>query len=65
MRSKRIQIKLSDEMLERIDEAAKAHFTSRSGYIREAVGLRLRREHVVPDPTPEDVIELLRRPGSV
>ncbi len=65
MRSKRIQIKLSEELLAQVDQAAAAYFTSRSSFIKEAVAMRLRHEHIEPDPMPETVIELVRQSGSV
>jgi metal-responsive CopG/Arc/MetJ family transcriptional regulator len=61
MRSIRIEIKVQAQMLERIDKAARTDFASRSGYIREAIAMRLHREHREPDPTPGDIIELLKR----
>jgi metal-responsive CopG/Arc/MetJ family transcriptional regulator len=64
MRSRLITLKLSAELLQRIDEAAKANLNSRSGFIREAVVMRLNDQHLVPNPKIEDTLELLRQAGS-
>jgi metal-responsive CopG/Arc/MetJ family transcriptional regulator len=41
MRSKVIQIKLTEELLVAIDEAARVNFQTRSAYIRESIAQRL------------------------
>jgi hypothetical protein len=50
-------------MLRKVDEAAKANMTTRSGYIRQALTMRLNHEHIVPNPKKDDILELLRRTG--
>jgi metal-responsive CopG/Arc/MetJ family transcriptional regulator len=42
MVSKRFNISLPTDLVEAIDKAATADFTSRSAYIREAVALKIR-----------------------
>ncbi|HEX5744405.1 MAG TPA: ribbon-helix-helix protein, CopG family [Candidatus Saccharimonadales bacterium] len=68
MPSKQITLRLSLNLLARIDEAAEANLTARSAYIRQAVTMRLNDEHLVPNPKQDDILELLRqsgrRPGS-
>ena len=59
MRSKRIQLKLSAELLDAIDAAATAELNSRSGFIRESVVMRLKDRHLSPNPRVEDVLRLL------
>lgn len=66
--SKLLQIRISTTLLASIDEAARANLTNRSGYVRQAIIMRLNDEHLVPNPDPDDVLELLKnasrkRPG--
>jgi len=63
-RSRLIQLRMSDQVLRRIDEAAKRQASSRSGFIREAVMLRLNDQHVAANPTEEDILEFLRNNGG-
>jgi hypothetical protein len=52
---------MSAELLQRIEEAARANLTTRSSFIREAIAMRLTQQHLEPNPRPEDIIELLKR----
>lgn len=63
MPGKRIHINISADLLEKIDKAAQANLTARSIYIRQAVIMRLNDEHLVPNPKPDDILELLRQSG--
>lgn len=47
MKSVKILLWITDELLKQLDKAAKANFTNRSDYIREAVVLRLRGSKIV------------------
>ncbi len=64
LRYKRTQLKLPAQLLEEIDEAARANFTSRSNFIRQAVIMRLNDQHLVPNPKLADTLELLRQAGK-
>lgn len=64
MRSKRIELKLSARLLQRIDGAAGTNLTSRSDFIRQAVVMRLNGQHLAPNPRLEDTLELLRQAGK-
>ena len=44
MPAKRFNITLPEDSLSSLDAAAKANFTTRSAYIREAIGLKMRIE---------------------
>jgi Arc/MetJ-type ribon-helix-helix transcriptional regulator len=46
MRSKEVHIKISEEMLEKIDMAARDTFQSRSSFIRESLALRLNGQYI-------------------
>ena len=59
--SRQITLRLSDDLLEKINKAAKANLTARSNYIRQAVVMRLNDEHIVPNPKQDDILELLKR----
>ncbi|WP_426608862.1 hypothetical protein [Bradyrhizobium sp. McL0616] len=48
--SERAVFKCSPELLEVIDRAAAASFTTRSSFLRGTVVERLRREGVIPSP---------------
>lgn len=61
MGSKRLEIRMSADMLDKIDKAARANLTTRSGYIRHAVVMRLNDEHLAPNPKKDDILELLKR----
>jgi hypothetical protein len=50
-------------MLERLDEAARLNMISRSGFIREAIAMRLTDEHRAPNPRREDIMRLLEQTG--
>jgi metal-responsive CopG/Arc/MetJ family transcriptional regulator len=64
MRSKRTQLSLSPQLLERIDKAAQANLMTRSSFIRESVIMRLNDQHLVPNPPLGDTLELLRQAGN-
>jgi metal-responsive CopG/Arc/MetJ family transcriptional regulator len=53
MHSKKIQVVVTSEMLDAIDEAAAKTFQSRSQYIRETLALRLNNQHVVKKPSED------------
>lgn len=54
MHSKRIELRISPELLEEIDEAAAQNWQTRSDYIRETLVLRLNRQNVVSQPGAGD-----------
>lgn len=60
MKSKRVITSLSPQMLVRVDEAAKASFTTRSHFIRESIALRLNNQHVVNRPSQNEFMERLK-----
>jgi metal-responsive CopG/Arc/MetJ family transcriptional regulator len=64
MPSKSIHLKLSPQLLEKIDRAARANLNSRSGFIRESVIMRLNNQHLAHNPRPDDILELLRQAKS-
>lgn len=49
MDSKNICLTLPADLLEEIDQAAKTNYSTRSGYIREAILLRLKGEAAIRD----------------
>jgi len=49
MSSKTVNISIPEELLEKIDSAAKSEFTSRSDYIRESLVRRLKHQKVVDE----------------
>jgi hypothetical protein len=52
---------MSSELLQSIEEAARANLTTKSGFIREAVAMRLNKQHLEPNPRPEDIIAVLKQ----
>lgn len=46
MRSQDLHIKISEEMLEKVDLAAADAYQSRSAYVREAIALRLNGQYI-------------------
>jgi len=58
-----IHVRVSPALLKKIDEAVQAGFTSRSGFIREAVLMRLNGQYVADSPKMEATLELLRQAG--
>ena len=60
MKSAKINIKLSYELLKRLDEAAKQAYTNRSDYIRECIVLRLRGNEVL-QKEKDEFMERLRQ----
>jgi metal-responsive CopG/Arc/MetJ family transcriptional regulator len=61
MRSQSVHLKLSPQLLQQIDEAARQNFSSRSGFIRESVMMRLNNQRLTLKPRLEDILELLRQ----
>ena len=53
MRTKKIEVRISPELLEEIDQAAANAWQSRSDWIRESLVLRLNRQDIVARPDPE------------
>ena len=53
MSTKTINISLPEELIERIDFQARAHFSNRSEYIRQAITTRLQAENALT-PYTED-----------
>lgn len=54
MQSKRIIIRLPEELIAAIDEAAGEYFETRSEFIRMAILMRLKRQSLVDQPSKED-----------
>lgn len=54
MQSKRIIIRLPDELIAVIDDAAADYFETRSEFIRMAILMRLKRQSLVDQPSKED-----------
>ena len=71
MVTKIISLSLPAELLKIINEAAKAHYASRSDYIRESVVMRLKSEQKLnlaqdlPDEQARKDEELLRKHGMI
>lgn len=63
MRGHKIEIRVSAELLKKINVAAAAHFSSRSGFIRDAVIMRLNEQYLARSPGTHETLELLRRAG--
>jgi metal-responsive CopG/Arc/MetJ family transcriptional regulator len=61
MRSKPFNLLLSIDLLQKVDEAAKANYSSRSDYIREAIVMRL-NNHLTLDEFLKQIKNL--SPGS-
>lgn len=59
MKSLRISLSFSEEMLARVDQAAKDSFSTRSNFIREAVAMRLNNQHVVSRPKENEFMKQL------
>lgn len=59
--SEDLHIRLTTELLEQIDRAARASYQSRSSYIRESIALRLNQQHIVKEPTEDEFIKNLER----
>lgn len=51
MSSQKITLTLPADLLDRINEAAKASYCSRSDYLRESAVLRLNSQQITPKPT--------------
>jgi metal-responsive CopG/Arc/MetJ family transcriptional regulator len=47
MRSRKINLKLSADLLKAIDSVAKRNFENRSTFIRKSIALRLNEQHIV------------------
>jgi len=54
MRSQKVQLRFSKDLLEKVDMAAKAGFQSRSEFIRETLALRLNGQYVTKARQAED-----------
>lgn len=52
MSTKIIALSLPSELVELIDEAAKADYTTRTDFIKQTVLLRLRGQHIAVDDNP-------------
>lgn len=61
MRSIPIHLKLSANLIQKIDEAAAINYTSRSDFIREAVVMRLNNQLVVKNPQMSEILEVLTK----
>lgn len=59
MYSKVVNLTLPNNLVQRIDEAAKANYESRSDYIRESVVLRLNRQRIVDQKSKEDKLQAI------
>lgn len=56
MHSKKIEVRMPDELIKAIDEAAQEYFESRSGFVRLAILMRLKRQSLVDQPDQGDQI---------
>jgi metal-responsive CopG/Arc/MetJ family transcriptional regulator len=54
MRSQRIELKLSKELLQRIDQVAAVNYENRSEFIRKSIALRLNNQTIVESQSEED-----------
>jgi metal-responsive CopG/Arc/MetJ family transcriptional regulator len=54
MRSKMIELKLSEELLNAIDQEATKNYQSRSQYVRQSITLRLNNQTITNQPSEED-----------
>jgi metal-responsive CopG/Arc/MetJ family transcriptional regulator len=61
MHSVSIHLKLSADLIQKINEAAQANYTSRSDFIREAVVMRLNNQLVVKNPQMSEILEVLTK----
>lgn len=65
MKNIRIHLNLSDELLERLDKAAAANYSTRSEYLREFIVLRLRGNKVIQQEQDEFLERLRKLSGDV
>jgi metal-responsive CopG/Arc/MetJ family transcriptional regulator len=63
MKTVRIQIKLSDELLQQLDEAAAARYVTRSQFLRDSIVLRIRGSKVIKQQQDE-FLEKLKKLGD-
>ncbi len=61
MRSQKLHLLLSFDLLEEIDQVAKASYKSRSAYIRETIVLRLNNQRVISEPSDDEFLKSLER----
>jgi Arc/MetJ-type ribon-helix-helix transcriptional regulator len=61
IRSQNIHLRLSADLLQQIDQAAKTTYKSRSAYIRESIVLRLNHQRVIAVPAEDEFLKSLER----
>ena len=59
MRSRHVHIKISADLLEKIDMAAADTFQSRSSFIRESLALRLNGQYITRAQQKEDELDAM------